>query len=149
MLVEFDELEELMLDCVFFLRRLGWARAAQLPSLSSLLLLAAALEDRPGPTDVWRSVRLRFSGAGCAAARALLVAALLAGFAEILAGPAVLLIGSALLRAGREAVALEAPERFGTVPIDIKGAESAISAVLRRSSAPTSEQSNFVTNQGT
>jgi hypothetical protein len=72
-----------------------------------------------------------------------------AGFKKILAGVAVLLAGSELLRAGREAAALKVPELFGRDLKDIKGAESAMSAVLRRSSAPASEQSNFATNQGT
>jgi hypothetical protein len=65
------------------------------------------------------------------------------------AGVTVLLAGSELLHAGREAAALEAPELFGRGFRDIKGAESAMSAVLRRSSAPASEQSNFATNHGT
>ena len=71
------------------------------------------------------------------------------GLTIILAGVAVLLVGSELQRAGREALALEEPERFGTVPKVSKDAESVMSAVLRRSSAPASEQSNFATNQGT
>ena len=52
LLEESEELEETALDCIFFLRRLGLAQAVLLLSWSSLLLLEAALEGCPEPTDI-------------------------------------------------------------------------------------------------